>query len=174
MNDTWKYLRGQVWMRNCHSEDTPVGHVQTKNRPFLIISSDYGNQSSSLVTVVPITSADKSDVSINIPFYNMGTKETNYILCNQIETINKFDMNKYLFTLNPKIMIEVNDALRTVQELNYFPQEINTALTNLEASIENFNEVKTQLEQRELELQQIKKLSNKIYELYKRIEDIYE
>ena len=117
-HDIIRYKRGQVWMRKVpntweHSEINDSS-VQYNNRPCLIISNDYGNMSSSIVTVVKITSVDKGTLEINVNFTN-DKEEVNTILCNQIETISKGELSYYMFTLSDDIMERVEKALLKAQ-----------------------------------------------------------
>lgn len=109
-----KCSRGQVWfLVDPYLPREYDGSVQGKNRPWLIVSNDSCNQSSPILTAVPLTTQPKSDLPVHITF-NDG-KQPQTILCEQIRTISEQLLynngSYYKYTLSPDIMQEVDNAL---------------------------------------------------------------
>lgn len=109
-----KCSRGQVWfLVDPYLPREYDGSVQGKNRPWLIVSNDTCNQSSPILTAVPLTTQPKSNLPVHVEF-NDG-KLTQIILCEQIRTISESLLHNsgsyYKYTLSPEIMQEVDNAL---------------------------------------------------------------
>lgn len=102
--------RGEIYWVNL---DPTVGTEINKKRPCLIISNDEGNEVSSRVTVVAITSSEKSIKTI-YPFQvkiHMKNKEGR-ILLNQIRTIDKQRLDGKMASLDKETMQQVDKALK--------------------------------------------------------------
>lgn len=110
-----KISRGQVWF--LVDNDVPAVHtagsIQGKNRPWLVVSNNKCNQSSPIFTVVPLTTATKSDLPTHVTF-KVGDI-TNTILCEQIRTVSQqafFNSGSaYKYTMSEKYMAMVDEAL---------------------------------------------------------------
>ena len=149
MNKSIKYKRGTIWLcrDNENAGNTRVGfhsHVQNNTRPVLIVSSDYGNIHSPVLNVVPLTTADKA-CSVNVP---METEDgvLNYILCNQIRTIDAKDLVHYISTADAETMAEVEKTINYA--LGISAPRIEKSLKDIETMIQNvvtmkFNDLST-------------------------------
>lgn len=109
-----KCSRGQVWfLVDPYLPREYDGSIQGKNRPWLIVSNDSCNQSSSILTAVPLTTQLKTELPVHVTF-NDG-KQPQTILCEQIRTISEQLLynngSYYKYTLSPDIMQEVDNAL---------------------------------------------------------------
>lgn len=113
MSDVVTYKRGQVWIMKDDIKDKSCfsgSSVQRGTRPVLIFSSDRGNKSSSTVIILKITShSEKGQLAVNVPYTDESGKP-NVILCNQIATIDKSDLIKYIYTISDSIMDKVEAA----------------------------------------------------------------
>lgn len=115
------YRRGQVWWRARKDEDTEerLPGVTTRNRPYLIISSDRGNASSPSVLTAKLTTSTKDPKSVNVQFTD-DQGYTRTVLCNQIEAVPKQELTEYITTLNDKTMDEVSKALCKALGIEYW------------------------------------------------------
>lgn len=109
-----KCSRGQVWfLVDPYLPREYDGSVVGKNRPWLIVSNDSCNQTSPVLTAVPLTTQPKSELPVHVTF-NDG-KQPQTILCEQIRTISEQLLynngSYYKYTLSPDIMQEVDNAL---------------------------------------------------------------
>lgn len=105
-----KYPRGAVyWLRN----NAPrIDSIQGGQRPCVIVSNTMNNIHSTVVTIVPITSQVKNHlpVHVEIPSIKEPTG-TNIILCEQITTVPKTQLEDFYGVLDNKTMQKVDMAL---------------------------------------------------------------
>lgn len=135
-----KYARGTVWM--CEEDDVIDGeiirkgfrtHVQKKTRPVLILSSNFGNSHSPVVNVLPITSQSKP-CSVNVEVLNED-HEVNYILCNQIKTVDASSLTYYMSTVDESVIREVEKTTQMV--LGISQPKIAKSIEDIKELIEN-------------------------------------
>lgn len=104
---TLKINRGQIWWG---SLGNGVGSEQSGYRPLLVVSNDRYNESSTVVTVVPLTSKIKTPMATH---YTMKANQVSgTMLCEQIRCIAKERLTKYADTLPEEEMKEVEKALK--------------------------------------------------------------
>lgn len=105
-----KYPRGAVyWLR---SNAPRVDSIQGGQRPCVIVSNTMNNIHSPVVTVVPITSQIKNNLPVHVEI--PAIKEpvgTNIILCEQITTVTKAQLEDFYGVLDNKTMQKVDMAL---------------------------------------------------------------
>ena len=140
-----KYARGTVWM--CEEDNIIDGdivrkgfrtHVQKKTRPVLILSSNFGNSHSPVINVVPMTSQSKP-CSVNVEVFTED-KTVNYILCNQIKTVDATSLSHYMFSVDEAVMREVEKTIQTV--LGIAQPRIAKSIEDLEELIKNISTMK--------------------------------
>lgn len=131
-DDTLMYPRGSIWKCNCSDILAEEG-VQAGTRPALIISSDSGNSTAASVIVAFITSnIDRAKYSINVGFTNADGAE-NVILCNQIRTIHKKNLVRFMGFVTPKVLDRVDKAIKISLNL----KESSLDLSGLEEVVQN-------------------------------------
>lgn len=103
--------RGEIYWVDLN----PVrGNETGKKRPALIISNDYNNECAGTVTVLPIT----SQIGKIYPFEVFlkaglcGLSSDSKVKANQIRTIDKSRLKKFIGFLHEARMPEVEEALR--------------------------------------------------------------
>ena len=79
--------RGEVYRMAIESN---VEHINKGFRPVLIVSNDACNEFSEVLTVVPLTSADKKFMPTHVVTYLNGIRNT--ILCEHVMPVNKSDI----------------------------------------------------------------------------------
>lgn len=114
MNRSFK--RGQVWFKN-ESMNTD-SRVQSGSRPVLIFSSDDGNNTSDVVSVIPLTLEFKPDIEINVVFKGNGKRQT--ALCNMLGPCDKSKLTKYLFTVSDSVMERIEHGVLIANQMNYY------------------------------------------------------
>ena len=96
-------------------DENYIGSEQTGVRPVLIIQNNTGNEHSPTVIVAPITSKIKAKAVIPTHFYirgyENGLKQTSLVLAEQIITIDKFRLSKYIGSLSTDEMRKLDQAL---------------------------------------------------------------
>ena len=90
-----------------------IGSEQDGIRPVLVIQNDTGNKYSPTVITVPISSKKKKSLPVHVPL--SGTEvlpKESMILTEQIRTLDRRRLKKYLGSLDNEIMDKVNEALK--------------------------------------------------------------
>lgn len=113
MSDTFrKVSRGQVW----HIvEKVPYNvtgdSLQSGSRPWLVVSNNACNQSSPVITVVPLTTQNKITLPTHVEFQANGKQNT--ILCEQIRSlpVRLLENASYKWTMSESTMRLVDEAL---------------------------------------------------------------
>lgn len=116
-----KVLRGQVWWVGTQKEID--GHVQSYNRPYVIVGNNIGNAKSPVLLAVPCTSENKRYMPTHVKCIINGIP--NIILCEQIKTINKSNIGNYMFTIDDNTMEEINKALEVALGLKEIENNSN-------------------------------------------------
>lgn len=106
------YKRGQIYIADL----TDVkGSEQGGYRPVLIIQNDIGNKYSPTVIVACITSRVKNNMPTHamlIDEFREGLDKDSVILLEQIRTLDKRRLRKYIGTISSSEMDKVNEALK--------------------------------------------------------------
>lgn len=106
------YKRGQIYIADL----TDVkGSEQGGYRPVLIIQNDIGNRYSPTVIVACITSRVKNNMPTHamlIDEFREGLDKDSVILLEQIRTLDKRRLRKYIGTISNSEMDKVNEALK--------------------------------------------------------------
>jgi len=94
--------------------DPVRGHEQAGTRPALVISVDLFNAGpAEMLIVLPITSRSKgmrSHVTVNPP--EGGLTLTSHIKCEDVRSVSKARLHRYMGNVSAKTMAEVEDRLR--------------------------------------------------------------
>lgn len=110
--------QGQVWLaRPYHTS----GHIESKTRPVIIISNNQSNIFSPNVNVIPITSARTKPRGVyQLQYYWQNSQDPQTILCEQITTIPKTYLLRYLYSMESSILNEIKDAVIFQLSLNHY------------------------------------------------------
>lgn len=94
------------------------GSLQNGLRPAVVVQNEIGNKYSTTLIVCPLTSQLKK---INMPTHvvieNKGLRKVSMVLCEQIITINKSDVIKYITILDDEDMFKINNAIENSLQL---------------------------------------------------------
>lgn len=104
--------RGEVYMANL---DPVVGSEQGGVRPVLIIQNDKGNRYGSTVIVAAMTGRGKKPglpTHVPVPGGVGGLDRDTLVLLEQVRTIEKTRLGRFLGTLPKPVMEEVSTALK--------------------------------------------------------------
>ena len=104
--------RGDVYRADL---DPVQGSEQGGIRPVVIVQNDRGNQSSPTVIVAPLTSqrkklSQRTHVEVFPP--EGGLKYPSIVLCEQLRTLEKTRLSRYLGTLSPTTLQKLDAALQ--------------------------------------------------------------
>ena len=112
MDQDWKYSRGEVYIATL---DPTVGSEQSGTRPVLILQNNSGNFFGQTLIVAPITSKfwkkphqGTHCLLTDLPFLSGPST----VQLEQIRTIDKSRVRRYLGRLPRAKMDEVDDAIR--------------------------------------------------------------
>lgn len=108
-----EFLRGEVYWINTSDA---IGSEEKTGRPGVIISSDYGNERASTV-VVAYTTAQPKMGGINPHIYTSGIKR--HVMCNQLRTVDKSRIERYIGTLTENEMNMVERGIRGALDIKY-------------------------------------------------------
>lgn len=121
------------------------------HRPGIIVSNDKGNRTSPTVLMVYTTTsnAPNKNIGVNCQFTLNGW--TNYVLCNQIATINKTRLKKFYGRVTDADMDAIDACLEEALDLGYVDDTalkekdteiaaLNLQISDLRKEIANLNE----------------------------------
>lgn len=103
--------RGDIYFADL---DPVIGSEQGGFRPVLIIQNDLGNRFSPTVIAIPLTSkTGKAPLRTHVPLVppQGGVSRPSIILCEQVRTLEKSRLGRYLGTLRPEKLLLVERAL---------------------------------------------------------------
>ncbi len=103
--------RGDIYIAGL---DPVVGSEQGGRRPVLIVQNDKGNRFSPTVIVVPITSAERKHTlptHVHLPGGTGGLNKPSIVLCEQLRTLEKTRLERYMGRLGTEILKQVDMAL---------------------------------------------------------------
>ena len=109
--------RGDIFIYNFGTENK--GSLQSKKRAVVVVSNYKNNYFSSVVLVCPITSAIKKNIPTHaeINYRTCGLLKESIILCEQIFTIEKRLLEKYIGSLSNEDKKRMNKGLEVAIEV---------------------------------------------------------
>ena len=105
------YLRGEMYFADLGKG---IGSEQEGFRPVVIIQNDVGNKHSSTVIAAPISSKITGKRRLPTHYYleaENGLEEPSVVLMEQVRTIDKRRLTRYIGKLPEQTMAELNHAL---------------------------------------------------------------
>ncbi len=102
--------RGEIWLVNFNPT---IGAEIKKTRPAVIASNDLNNQYAQTVTVLPITDKGKKvyPFEVSLSSQTKGLVKDSKIKCQQIRTIDKRRLVKFIGVVNEKSLQDIDKAL---------------------------------------------------------------
>ncbi len=89
-----------------------IGSEQNGNRPVVIIQNDIGNKYSPTIIVAPITTQRKRKLPTHVKLKNTKLEKNSSALLEQIRTVDKSRIKKYICLLGHYEMKKIDEALR--------------------------------------------------------------
>ena len=123
MKEDWIYRRGDVYLANL---DPYIGSEQGGTRPVVVLQNNTGNFFCPTLIVAPITSRCSKKANLPIHYYAEhihGLDVPGTLLLEQIKTIDKRRVCKYLGRMSRKQMDEIGEVIETSLGL-YVPEEM--------------------------------------------------
>ena len=101
--------RGQIYIADLN----PVkGSEQGGIRPVIVIQNDIGNRYSPTIIVAAITGRDKSNIPTHSRIQSNVLPDNSIVLLEQIRTIDKCRLLKYIGKVTNEEMNEISDAIK--------------------------------------------------------------
>lgn len=102
-------LRGELYYAQL---DPVMGSEQGGERPVLILQNNKGNQYSPTVVIAPLTTSGvKPPLPTHIEISSSGLRSTSIVLLEQIRTIDKMRIKKYIGSVSPQVMKQIGQAM---------------------------------------------------------------
>ena len=123
MKENWIYRRGDVYLANL---DPYIGSEQGGTRPVVVLQNNTGNYYCPTLIVAPITSKAGKKPSQPTHYYAeriRGLELPGMVLLEQIKTIDKRRVRKYLGRMTRQQMDEIGEAIEEALGL-YVPEEM--------------------------------------------------
>ena len=123
MKEDWVYRRGDVYLANL---DPYIGSEQGGTRPVVVLQNNMGNYFCPTLIVAPITSRCSKKPNQPTHYYAEhinGLDSPGMVLLEQIRTIDKRRVRKYLGKMSRSQMDEIGEAIETSLGL-YVPEEM--------------------------------------------------
>lgn len=127
-----RILKGQIYYVS-KTEKNVVGSEQKAGRPAIIVSNNIGNRYSKVVEVVYLTTQIKANIPTHVPI--MSARKPSIALCEEIVSVDKQRLEKYLGSITPEEMQQVNQAMMI--SLGIIPENLMNMVSN---TVDNYAE----------------------------------
>ena len=96
-----------------------IGSEQGGVRPVLVVQNNVGNKHSPTIVVVPISFVRKKDLPVHIQIRCSGLPKNSTVLAEQIRTIDRCRLRKYVGSLEREFMKEIDRILKISIGVNF-------------------------------------------------------
>lgn len=113
------YLRGEIYYADL---EQGIGSEQEGYRPVVIIQNDVGNRHSPTVIVAAVTSRKEAKEKLPTHFYageKSGLDRPSVVMLEQLRTLDKQRLDKYVGRLDQKKLNELDNALAISLDLKH-------------------------------------------------------
>lgn len=141
MYQSRKILKGQIYYVN-KVGGSFIGSEQAAGRPAVIVSNNTGNRYSNVVEVVYLTTQCKADMPTHIPI--SSARRPSIALCEEIVSVDKQRLGKYIGTITSEEMQQVNQAMMI--SLGILPESLTHMISNMMMVYVKDREHKTETE----------------------------
>lgn len=126
-----EFLRGEVYYLLYENPGVPYNNKA--HRPVLIVSSNKGNETTPFVQILSMTTQPR--YGFMFPQVE-ATGKTSWVKCNEIQSVSKDDLGKYLCTLSESEMEAIDRAMMVALGLNNsITEEENEEIERLKEEI---------------------------------------
>lgn len=126
MNNGWQIKRGEIYWVDSQVVN-PGSSVEGKRRPCLVISNDKGNAAASTVIIAGIsTTPPKEGFPCHVAIGEESGTLPGRVMLEQIRTVDKASLDRYLGTASLEVMAAVDKALSTSVGLGQVMQQETT------------------------------------------------
>lgn len=125
--------RGDIYY--VYNSGTVSGSEQESGRPAVIVSSDAGAKSSSVVSVVYMTTEPKPNMLVHVDINS--AKKPSTVLCEQVNTVSKNRLGDYIGKVTPDEMIRIERAIAEALGIKFGILQKNDYVSFVDESIED-------------------------------------
>lgn len=132
------------------------GSIQKSCRPVIVVSNEKCNYFSPTITVCPISSREKKDLATHV---KIELEIPSFILCEQLMTINKYELLHFVMRCPEAVMERVEEAIsiqlqkknsiifdiNKVNRMKKAIQELEGFITRYSSQIDDLTEIKNSL-----------------------------
>ena len=109
-------LRGELYYADL---EPVIGSEQGGERPVVVIQNNKGNRHSKTVIIAPLTtSAIKPTLPTHVEIYAEGLRSTSIVLLEQIRTIDKQRISRYVGSVSDSDMKQIEQAILISLEMD--------------------------------------------------------
>lgn len=123
-----RFCRGEIYYVVPENEISS-NYLTTGGRPALIVSNDMNNEMNGIIEVVYLTRNPWNNLPTNVMIQSTGIKST--VLCDQICSINKKRIGKYVGQASVKELEKIDAALALSLSLNVNDKKCGSELLSL-------------------------------------------
>jgi mRNA interferase MazF len=105
--------RGEVWWVRL---DPTLGSEINKTRPCLIVTTNVLNERRRTVVVIPLSTSPQANPPLMVLLNCAGRAAVAVV--DQIRAVSKDRLDKLIATISPEELVSIEEALRSVLELN--------------------------------------------------------
>ena len=122
LNEDWIFHRGDIYIVEIEPR---IGFVQNRTRPVIVLQNNCGNLFAPTLIVAPLSSNvnKKRDLPTHYYLDNDAVIYPSLVLLEQITTIDKRQVRKYLGKVSRNEMDEINECIEKSLGL-YIPEEM--------------------------------------------------
>lgn len=153
-----EFKRGQVWYETYNGS---MGSEMAVGRPIVIVSSDEGNTSSSVVTALYMSTTPKN-IGVTVEVYS--THKRSWVLCQQVATLDKRRLTGYMCTLTESEMLRVELGLRKALGLPSGDDAFSEKIEELEKRVSDLSDLLGEAKQKNSELELELAIQKRLYE----------
>ena len=116
--ENWRYSRGDIYYANMEPH---VGSEQGGERPVVVLQNDTGNKHSPTLIIATLTS--RVDKKRHLPthvllYHNQGLKVPSIVQLEQIFTIDKRRLQRFIGNASAEEMVQIEAALKISLGMN--------------------------------------------------------
>ncbi len=121
LNENWVFRRGDIYLVELEPR---IGFVQSGTRPVIVLQNNCGNFFAPTLIVAPLSSNVHKKRNFPTHYYldNDAVLYPSLVLLEQITTIDKRQVRKYIGRVNREEMEEISDCIEKSLGL-YIPEE---------------------------------------------------
>ena len=109
-----QFRPGDIVLVNLNKNNSSV--IISKKRPAIIVSNNDTTRTSTLLHVVPLTTAEKHFSPTHVKFKRNDTQ--NIALCEQVTTVNSKDLEYTTDWVSGNVLNKIKTSLKTVFDIN--------------------------------------------------------